>query len=251
MNESDKYTPPEAEKKDKAIAVVRAAIGSLPYAGNAAIELMPLLFTAPLERRRQAWMNEIADALRELEKKRGVTLDQLQSNESFISVLVQATQAAIRNHQKEKIMALRNAVMNSASDVEIEEDLQLLFVRFVDELTPSHFSLLQFFRAGEKDFDKIEKYEQLFQAFCADTASPTITRDEFRLFCEELKARNLLRISANVEDFSGVGLNDYIVAEGTASGPMLLVTEIGKELLEFITVYKPNAHGKRERRRSV
>src|SRR5882724_2605280 len=181
MNESNKYAPPEAEKKDKAIVIVRAAIGSIPYAGNAAIELMPLLFTAPLERRRQDWMNEIAGALRELEKDCGVSMDHLQSDEAFISVLVQATQAAIRNHQQEKITALRNAVMNSASGAEIEEDLQLLFVRFVDELTPSHFSLLKFFRDREKDFENVESYEELFRPFGAEAKLRTITRDEFRL----------------------------------------------------------------------
>ena len=230
----NRFVPPQAEKKDKALAVVRAAIGSIPYVGNAAIELIPLLFTAPLERRRQEWMNAVADALTELEKDRGIRLEQLQSNEAFISVLVQATQAAIRNHQKAKIRALRNAVTNSAVGAAIEEDLQLLFIRFVDELTPSHFSLLQFFREHEHDFETLESYEQLFQSFSPNPKSVTITRDEFRLFCEELQSRNLLRISANVEDFSGVGSNNYIVTEGSNPGPMLLVTELGEKILNFV-----------------
>lgn len=234
-DEADKYTPPQTEKKDKAMAVARAVIGSIPYAGNAANELIPLLFTAPLERRRQNWMNEIAHGLREVEKNRGVTIDQLQSNESFISVLVQATQARIRNHQREKIEALRQAICNSASGVDIGEDLQLLFVRFIDELTPSHLTLLRFFRDNEQKFKELESYEQLFQAFCTVNGESAITRDEFRLCSEELKVRNLLRVSANVEDFEGVGANNYIVDPTGSGGPMLLVTEIGKKLLEFIT----------------
>ena len=234
-NESNKYTPPQAEKKDKAIAVIRAAVSSIPYAGNAAIELMPLLFTAPLERRRQEWMNEVAGALRELEQDRGISLDELQSNEAFISVLVQASQVAVRNHQREKIQALRQAVCNSAVSVKIEEALQLLFVRFIDELTPSHLSLLRFFRDSETEFQNVESYEQLFQSFCAGNVEDTVTRDEFRLFSEELKTRNLIRISANVDDFSGVGSNTYIVTEGSSAGPMLLVTDIGRKLLAFIS----------------
>jgi len=230
----DRFVPPQAEKKDKAIAVLRAAIGSIPYAGNAAVELIPLLFTAPLERRRQEWMNAVADSLRYLEESRGISLDQLQSNEVFIIVLVQATQAAIRNHQKTKIRVLRNVVTNSAAGAAIEDDLQLLFIRFVDELTPLHFSLLQFFREHEQDFENLESYEQLFHSFCQNPESAKITRDEFRLFCEELKSRNLLRISANVEDFGGVGSNNYIVTEGSNPGPMLLVTEIGKKMLDFV-----------------
>lgn len=235
MIESDKYAPPQAEKKDKAIAVVRAAVGSIPYVGNAAIELMPLLFTAPLERRRQEWMNTVASALRELDQERRISLDELQSDEAFISVLVQSSQVAVRNHQREKIEALRQAVCNSAGGVDIEEDLQLLFVRFIDELTPSHLALLRFFDGREAEFRNVESYEQLFQTFCAGNAEATVTRDEFRLFSEELKTRNLIRISANVDDFSGVGSNTYIVTEGSSAGPMLLVTEIGKKLLAFIS----------------
>jgi len=234
-NESDKYTPPQAEKTDKAIAVVRAAVSSIPYAGNAAIELMPLLFTAPLERRRQEWMNEVAGALRELEQDRGISLDELQSNEAFISVLVQASQAAVRNHQREKKEALRQAVRNSAASVKIEEDLQLLFVRFIDELTPSHLTLLRFLRDREIEFQDVESYEQLFQSFCAANVEDTVTRDEFRLISEELKTRNLIRISANVDDFSGVGSNTYVVTRGSSGGPMLLVTDIGRKLLAFIS----------------
>src|SRR6185503_6839169 len=235
MKESDKYAPPQAEKKDKAIAVVRAAVASIPYAGNAAIELLPLLFTLPLERRRQEWMNQVAGALRELEQDRGLSLDELQSDEAFISVLVQASQVAIRNHQREKLDVLRQAVCNLAGSVKIEEDLQLLFVRFIDELTPSHLALLRFFSDREAEFRDVESYEQLFQTYCVQNDNTTVTRDEFRLFSEELKTRNLIRISANVDDFSGVGSNTYIVTRGGSAGPMLLVTEIGKKLLTFIS----------------
>jgi hypothetical protein len=38
-----------------------------------------------------------------------------------------------------------------------------------------------------------------------------------------------------VEDFGGIGLNDFIVQEGKTTGPMFLVTEIGRKLLEFIS----------------
>lgn len=241
MNDSDKYEPPQPGKKDQAVAVVRAAIASIPVAGSAAVELMPLLFTAPLERRRQLWMNEIADAVRELQENRGVTLEQLQVNESFISVLVQATQAAIRNHHQAKMTALRNVVINSASGIKIDEDLQLLFVRFVDELAPSHLALLRFFRDKESEFEKVESYEHLFEAF--REIGTEVTRDEFRLICEELKTRNLIRISNKVDDFHGVAAYDYIVNESETPGPALLVTEIGRNMLDFIADLRHEGSG--------
>lgn len=232
-NEERKYEPPKAEASDKALAVVRAATGSIPFAGNAVNELMPLFFTTPLEKRRQAWMNQIAEALFELENNQGINLDQLQSDERFISVLVQASQVAMRNHQQEKIQALRYAVSNSARGVKIQDDLQLLFIRFVDELTPSHFALLLFFRDHETTFTNVESYEQLFEVFGRTDAQ--ITRDEFRLICEELKARNLVRISDNLDDFAGVAAQNYIIDSEGTPGPVVLVTEIGKKMLEFVS----------------
>jgi hypothetical protein len=234
MDDSEKYEPPKEEGKDKAIAIARAGIASIPVVGNAAIELLPLLFTAPLERRRQRWMEEVATALRSLEENRGIKLEELQSNEAFITILVQASQAAMRNHQQEKIEAFRNAVSNSASGIDIDEDLQILFVRNVDELTPSHFTLLGFLRDNESKFADVEKYEQLLQDFKEQHPESEIGHEEFKLLCEDLKARLLLRVSPNVVDFAGVGLVDYILGEGSDSGPMLLVTDIGKKMLRFI-----------------
>ena len=48
-----------------------------------------------------------------------------------------ATQIAIRNHQRKKLEALRNAVLNSALVNASEEDIQLMFLNFIEYLTTS------------------------------------------------------------------------------------------------------------------
>jgi hypothetical protein len=53
-----------------------------------------------------------------------------------------ATQAAIRNHQKEKLEALRNAVLNSAEKNALDEDIKLMFVSLIDTFTPWHLRIL-------------------------------------------------------------------------------------------------------------
>jgi len=57
-----------------------------------------------------------------------------------------ASQAAIRNHQQEKLEALRNAVLNVASGNAPDEDLQLMFLNFIDTLTAWHLRILRFFQ---------------------------------------------------------------------------------------------------------
>jgi hypothetical protein len=57
----------------------------------------------------------------------------------------QATQIAMRSHQEEKLEALRNAVRNSALAGAPSDDLQLMFIRFIDELTSWHLRILRLF----------------------------------------------------------------------------------------------------------
>ena len=234
MTESNKYQPPTPAAGDKAYSLARAAVGSIPLVGNAAVELLSAVFAPPLERRRLQWMEEIANSLRFLDESRLINLGDLQSNEPFVTTLVQASEVAIRNHQAEKIEALRNAVVNSAVGVDIKEDLQLTFIRYINELTPSHFKLLSFFRDKEKTFERVDSYEKLFDSFASDSSTVSIQRDEFKLLCVDLTARLLLRISPDVEDFKDIGFNDVIWQEQGTDKPRLRVTDIGKQLLDFV-----------------
>jgi hypothetical protein len=139
-----KNKPPKRSKGDIAHSVAKAALGSIPVAGNAAAEFFQLLVTPPLERRRDEWISEIDARLKKLETE-GITLSSLQANKQFISTLLQATQMALRTHQQEKLEALRNAVVNSARPG-AEESEQQMFLNFVDIFTGWHIQILRLFR---------------------------------------------------------------------------------------------------------
>ncbi len=66
-------------------------------------------------------------------------------NESFITILFQAYDLVIRNHQKEKLDALQNAVLNSALNMDIDDDLQIMFLDYVASFTTMHITFLKFF----------------------------------------------------------------------------------------------------------
>ena len=68
--------------------------------------------------------------------------ESLKENPTFISVMLQASQAALRAHQEEKLTALRNSVLNAAAGVEIDEDLQAIFLNLIDTFTPWHLRVL-------------------------------------------------------------------------------------------------------------
>lgn len=137
---------PESSKGDALQALAKAGISLLPIAGGHRVELFQYLIQPPLGKRRVAWMDEVGKKLHELEE-RGLDLTMLQGNEQYITAVVQASVAAIRTHQKAKVDALRNEVVNIALGESADEMLQHPLVGLIDEFTEMHFRLLTFAKA--------------------------------------------------------------------------------------------------------
>lgn len=127
-------------------SLVKGAISAIPIAGGLGAELFNLIIAPPLAKRRDEWLDSIACRLEELEKRiEGFKIESLSQNESFISTVMQATQVAMRNHQEEKLEALRNAVVNSALPSEPDDNLIMIFINYIDTMTDWHIKILCFF----------------------------------------------------------------------------------------------------------
>lgn len=89
----------------------------------------------------------MAEAFTELQERVAeLTPEALAANEAFVTVTMHASQIAIRNHRKEKIDALRNAVFNAALLNPQHDDEQMIFIRLIDQLTPLHLAVLSLLR---------------------------------------------------------------------------------------------------------
>ena len=136
--------PPDKSKGDDAHALAKALSSFIPIASGPVAVMMETVFAPPLERRRAEWFQRLADTITDIQRRQAdLTPERLAQHESFVSVALQATYVAFRNHQEEKLTALRNAILNSALPTSLEVDVQLMFVRFIDELTPSHLIALR------------------------------------------------------------------------------------------------------------
>jgi len=136
---------PEPSKGDVAHTLTKAGLSAIPVVGGPAVELFQHLVQAPLERRRNEWMTQIGEKLKELEAD-GLNLQELQNNEEFITAVMQASTAALRTHKAEKLAALRNAVLNIAKGQGPEETIQFLLLSFIDEFSEMHLRVLAFAR---------------------------------------------------------------------------------------------------------
>jgi hypothetical protein len=145
MNDYD-IDPPKETAGDVGHTIVRAGLSAIPIVGGPAAELFSAIITPPLVRRRDAWVQSIAEGLHGLEKKIGnFSMESLATNEVFTTAVMHATQAALRDHRHEKLEALRNAVLNVAAGNAPSDDLQLMFLEFIDGATSWHIRLLSFF----------------------------------------------------------------------------------------------------------
>ena len=111
LNKED-VSPTVESDADKAHRVIRTFLSAIP----GAVEIFNSLLLPPLERRREKWMVEVTAAVNELIDSRNLSIDELKSNEQFITTLLHASNAAIRNHQSEKIGRGNNTCPRSGSN---------------------------------------------------------------------------------------------------------------------------------------
>jgi hypothetical protein len=133
---------PQTSAGDNLHLAVRAAIAAIPTVGGSALELFNHMIAPPIQKRRDAWLNELANRVARLEQDDHLNIDDLATNDQFISTVTQASVIALRNHRKEKIDALRNTVLNTAIGQSPEDSKREMFVNLVDLFTVEHLRVL-------------------------------------------------------------------------------------------------------------
>ena len=216
------------KKEDIKYAIAKAGLASIPIVGAAASELLQLLVTPPLEKRRNAWMEDIGERLANLEKDGKVNLSELANNEIFIDVVVQTTQQAIKTSQEEKLSYYKNVVTNIALGEHPDISEIQIFLNLISDYTVWHIKIL-------KLFDDIPKWykENNKQVPSIMGGLSSILENAF----PELKGRS---------DFYNFIWNDLQRAGFHSSGSLQTImtsqglmasrtSEYGKRFLEFIS----------------
>jgi hypothetical protein len=121
--------------------LVRAAVSGVPFVGGPVAELVNLVIEPAIHRRRDAWLTRVAQVVDDL-AARGLDPARLAEDERFITAVLTATTAAMRTHEAEKLLALQNALRRSALGLSPDEHTEMMFLRFLDELTALHVRVL-------------------------------------------------------------------------------------------------------------
>ena len=214
--EKDDLSVPSPSSRDQGYAVIRAAISAIPVAGGPVVELLGVLVTPEIEKRRNDWMSTVSEKLLALEKERKIDLATLASKPEFIDAVLVASRIALRTSRAEKLEALRNAVLNSALHAESSAIIQEILFNLIDGMTPMHLQFLQHF-GGIK-------------------GSTTISTDGFASCFPELKDSALLyrTIWKDLRD-RGLIESDAPIPSENLRIITIKVSELGLSLMRFIT----------------
>ncbi len=231
MREIDKelIDPKVEPASEKVHRLVRVFLATVPSIGGTLVEAFNALIEPPMMRRKTEWMVQVTDALNQLFKKGILTEQDLQTNEKFFTTLFHASNVAIRNHEKEKLEALRNAVVNSALPDAPDDTLQQLFLNLIDTCTSWHITLLKLFQGPEewakKRGHRFPSWSIGGIATVIEDAFPSLKgqQDIYRLVWQELFR-------------SGLVNTDGLGTTMTASGMLAKrTTKIGDKFLAFIS----------------
>jgi hypothetical protein len=139
---------PQPTGWDRAHLAIKAALSAVPAIGSPAAELFAAIIAPPLARRRDAWLQSLAEGLDALrDKVAEFRPESLAGNEAFVSATMQASRAALQTHHQEKLDALRNALLNIAIGRAPDEDQQAIFLGYIETLSTWHIRILKFFEA--------------------------------------------------------------------------------------------------------
>jgi hypothetical protein len=143
MAEDDITKKPEKSPGDIVLDVTKTALAPVPFVGAMAVQFLNSIVMPPIQRRYADWITSIAERLVALEEKvEGFRRADLEGDEGFGDSFARASQAVISSHQKEKLEAIRNAVLNSALPGRPDDDMRAMFLTRIDALTPNHIRLL-------------------------------------------------------------------------------------------------------------
>lgn len=233
MCEHADLAPPERSRLDEAHTIASAGMAAIPFIGGSVVEIFKAVLATPLEQRTHEWGKKVAIAIEELRTADANILPRLKSSEEFQSLLLQATWAAIRNHHREKLTALHNAVINAACGTDVSSDLQLLFVRYVDELSPVHLVVMDFFILNEREIARLESFIRLHEVF-SRTTNQRIEPQFFKLVCDDLKSRSLVRISDEFGDLPGLYKESLLATQQPKENPRIIITDLGQAFMRFV-----------------
>jgi hypothetical protein len=218
---------PEGGWRDRGRDVADAAIAAVPFVGGSLQILIEDVITPSLEKRKQAWLGLLGEIVEELRARlEGFDPASLETNGQFVSAVLQASRIAVNTHRNEKLVMLRDSLINLAVHG-VESDLiSTRFLRFIDEFEPEHFLVLRYAISPQQWYDDKgiakESHYMGARSTILEAAGLPVAGDQLALVLRDLQSHAL----ADTAALRGM------VTEAALWDPF--ATKLGKQLVEFV-----------------
>lgn len=187
---------------DKNYNAIKGVIGLLP-AGSSLAEFYSKYVKDPAQERLRNFLGILVNEFKKLENEvKDFSIESLESNPLFTTLLIRSFEIVRRTHQEEKILVLNNLLLNSVLLISIKDDLKLHFLDLVDTLKVSHFSLLLL----AEDYTNYDKKQSLLDDIETNKALYSIFLK--RLISEELMSFDEAHIQVKIvnERVNSIGI---------------------------------------------
>lgn len=135
---------PKSEARRRTEESIEAAAAAVPFAGGVLAVKYAQAFRRADERRFRQWQQQIEDALDALAQRTDAfNVDALFANDEFVDAIATATRIAEKSAADLKRSALQNVLFNVGLGDSLKGDKRAIYLRYIDELTPSHLGLLR------------------------------------------------------------------------------------------------------------
>jgi hypothetical protein len=225
-------TPPEEKGKVRSLTetAVEAGTAAIPFVGGSMAVIMARVFSQAYERRLRSWMEQLADVVQELcDQVAGLTLEDLADDDTFLDAVASTTRIAERNSSEEKRKMLCNALLNIGSGHAPSTDKQAIYLRYIDDLTPSHMLLLDFMD------DPVRYFEQRNLRWPSSILSGGLMNVVSEAFPELASDKpflnTLMKELSDISLIDNPGLNTMMTANGLTSQRS---TAKGREFMSFL-----------------
>jgi hypothetical protein len=135
---------PKSEARQRTEETIEAVAAAVPFAGGVLAVKYAQAFRRADERRFRQWQQQVEDALEAIEQRSSASdVDALFDNDDFVDAIATATRIAEKSAADVKRAALQNALFNIGLGDSLGADKRAIYLRYVDELTPSHLALMR------------------------------------------------------------------------------------------------------------
>jgi hypothetical protein len=235
---------------DKDYNATKALISFIPAVGSGLVSFYESNVSAPATKRLNEFLKTLVLALAEIEDK----FDGLAFHDPalFQTTLMYTLQIASRDHQEEKLEALRNIVLNAALPNAPDKEIQQMFLKWIDNFTTSHLALLKLLHQPDRNtnIDSLlpdwETKANLYQVIFDDLKSKGLVTTENKAitYLRQRAQQRRLKSSIKSGNLKGVNFLDNLpnkiediktlISQIKRIGGTSRTTELGKAFIQFL-----------------